>query len=235
MTEEAVASQRARLTEPVIASWVVRQASDSTWARREWKSKHRPMGEENIRPIIRHVLRQSDVATSAFLSSIGDQWTDTSRSGILIAYKKDDVGNALQLHPGIAREIRKQRQTSKDTKLEEALQDLRDARDEAREEGFPEPSDTAIANAERLLKAMYAIAPQRFEIYPTPDGAIAIDAPCGYGRSFVVFCEPTGGALCMLNLDDEHRSARYDATRTLPDGFVREALTELRQAATPDR
>ena len=121
------------------------------------------------------------------------------------------------------------------TKLEEALQDLREARDEAREEGFPEPSDTAIENAERLLKAMYEISPQRFEVYPTPDGDIAIDAPGGYGRSFVMFCEASGGALCMLNLDGEHRSARYDATWTLPDRFVMEALTELRQAVARGR
>ena len=125
--------------------------------------------------------------------------------------------------------------TLAEPRLAEALQDLREARDEAREEGFPEPSDTAIANAERLLQAMYIIVPQRFEVYPTPDGAIAIDAPSGYGRSFIVFCESTGEALCMLNLDGEHRSARYDAIRTLPDDFVREALLELDQAVARDR
>ena len=125
--------------------------------------------------------------------------------------------------------------TRLDTKLEDALHDLREARDEAREEGFPEPSDTATTNAERLLKAMYVIAPQRFEVYPTPDGEMAIDAPGGHGRSFVALCEATGGALCMLNLDGEHRSVRYDSTRTLPDGFVREALTELAEAVTRDR
>jgi len=129
----------------------------------------------------------------------------------------------------------KQGTTHPDTELEDALQDLREARDEAREEGFPEPSDMAIANAERLLKAMYEIYPQRFEVYPTPDGAIVVDAPGGFGRSFVVFCEPTGGALCMLNLDGDHRSAHYDATRTLPDGFVKESLAELRQAVTRAR
>ena len=129
----------------------------------------------------------------------------------------------------------KQGQMLTQPKLQKALQDLREARDEAREEEFPEPSDTAIANAERLLKALYAIAPQRFEVYPTPDGAIAIDAPGGYGRSFIAFCEPTGGALCMLNMDGEHRSARYETMRTLPDGFVREALAELGQAASQDR
>ena len=120
-------------------------------------------------------------------------------------------------------------------RLAEALQDLREARDEAREEEFPEPSDTAIDNAERLLQAMYSIVPQRFEVYPTPDGAIAIDAPSGYGRSFIVFCESSGGALCMVDVHGEHRHARYDSTRSLPDEFIAEALTELADAASRPR
>ena len=160
---------------------------------------------------------------------------DGTQSEVTDKVTAEDTDGAFSGPVSSAQGVCKQGRTRTDTELEDALQDLREARDEAREEGFPEPSDTAIASAERLLRAMYVIAPQRFEIYPTPDGAIAVDAPGGYGRSFVVFCEATGGALCMLNLDDEHRSARYDATRTLPDGFVREALTELGQAVTRNR
>ena len=63
------------------------------------------------------------------------------------------------------------------SELNDALRDLREARDEAREEGLPQPSDTALRNAERLLREMYGISPRRFEVYPTPDGEIAIDAP----------------------------------------------------------
>lgn len=147
----------------------------------------------------------------------------------------ESVDGAFPGLAGVAPGTVEPERTPAETRLAEALQDLREARDEAREEGFPEPSDTVIANAEQLLQDMYVIAPQRFEVYPTPDGAIAIDAPGGFGRSFVVFCEPTGGALCMLHLNDEHRSARYDATRTLPDDFVRQALAELGQAVARDR
>ena len=160
---------------------------------------------------------------------------DGTQSEVTDKVTAEDTDGAFSGPVSSAQGVFKQGRTRIDKELEDALQDLREARDEAREEGFPEPSETAIASAERLLRAMYVIAPQRFEIYPTPDGAIAVDAPGGYGRSFVVFCEATGGALCMLNLDDEHRSARYDATRTLPDGFVREALTELGQAVTRNR
>ena len=79
------------------------------------------------------------------------------------------------------------------SKLNDALHDLREARDEAREEGLPQPSDTALGNAERLLREMYGISPRRFEVYPTPDGEIAIDAPDGQGRSVILLCDSEGG------------------------------------------
>ena len=109
----------------------------------------------------------------------------------------------------------------------DALRDLEGARDEAREEGFPVPSDTALRDARRLLRAMYRILPRRFEVYPMPDGEIAIDVPGGHGRSVILLCEPDGGALCLVNMDGRHRRARYADTHDLPDGFVCEALKDL--------
>ena len=113
--------------------------------------------------------------------------------------------------------------------LREALHDLNEAREEAREEEFPEPSEAALRNARRLLRAMYGISPQRFEVYPTPDGEIAIDAPGDPGRSVLLLCDSDGGALCLVNMDDAYRRARYSSADRLPDGFVREALDELKQ------
>ena len=117
--------------------------------------------------------------------------------------------------------------SSWDVELTEALYDLQNARDEAREEGFPVPTDTALQNSEILLKEMYLISPRRFEVYPTPDGEIAIDAPGGPGRSVLLLCGSEGDALCLVNMSGDHRRARYSTTEALPDGFVREALTEL--------
>ena len=113
--------------------------------------------------------------------------------------------------------------------LYDALYDLQEATDEALEEEFPVPSEIALENAERLLREMYLISPRRFEVYPTPDGEIAIDAPGGYGRSVLLLCDSEGGALCLVNMNGNHRRAHYDTTNTLPDGFVREALIELEQ------
>ena len=113
------------------------------------------------------------------------------------------------------------------SRLRDALSDLDQARDEAREEDFPVPTDTALRNARRLLRAMYNISPRRFEVYPTPDGEIAVDAPGGRGRSVLLLCESSGGALCLVNMKGAHRRARYSDASMLPDGFVREALDEL--------
>lgn len=113
--------------------------------------------------------------------------------------------------------------------LRDALNDLDEAATEAREEEFPVPSDLALANARRLLLAMYKLSPRRFEVYPTPDGEIAIHAPGARGRSVLLLCDSDGGALCLVNMDGKHRRARYSDTDSLPDGFVREALDEVAQ------
>ncbi len=93
------------------------------------------------------------------------------------------------------------------------------------------PSGLAVVNAERLLHEMYAIAPQRFEVYPTPDAEIAIRA-LAPGRSVIVLCAPDGGAQCLVNLSSGRRRKRYQATDILPDGFLEEALLDLKAEST---
>lgn len=63
--------------------------------------------------------------------------------------------------------------------LSDALCDMRGISDEARDEGFPLPSGSALEDADRLLRNLYTISPRRYEVYPTRDGEIAIDAPSG--------------------------------------------------------
>lgn len=113
--------------------------------------------------------------------------------------------------------------------LRAALQDLDSVEQEALEEGFPLPSKMALGNARRLLRAMYSISGRRFEVYPTPDGEVAIDAPGETGRSVLLLCDSKGGALFLVNMNGKHRRARYSDSSLLPDGFVREALAELKQ------
>ena len=114
-------------------------------------------------------------------------------------------------------------------RLADALRDLGEVKDEASEEGFPTPADVAYENANRLLKEMCPLSQRRFEIYPMPDGEIAIDASDGQGSSVLLLCDSDGGALLLVNMGGKHRRARYSSADALPDGFVREALAELEQ------
>ena len=118
--------------------------------------------------------------------------------------------------------------SGKDIKLADALSDLMTSPDEAREEGLPVPSDKALQNGEHVLREMYRIWPRRFEVYPMQEGEIAIDAPSGKGRSVMVLCDSQGGALCLVNLGGGHRRAHYSDARMLPDGFLREAISDMR-------
>ena len=111
--------------------------------------------------------------------------------------------------------------------LAAAQQELAEAAAEAQEEGYPIPSELAFANARRLLPAISRLSPRPMSVYPTPDGEICIDLFGGFGRSVLLLCESGGGALCLVSLDLEQRRAHYDTIRTLPDGFVREALAEM--------
>ena len=99
--------------------------------------------------------------------------------------------------------------------------------DEAQEEGYEIPGHQALDNARRILPAMHVISPRWFDIYPIPEGTIAIEASGGVGRSVIVLCESDGGALCLVTLGEKHRRARYPTAQGLPDGFIREALLEL--------
>ena len=78
--------------------------------------------------------------------------------------------------------------------LSDMLDDLKGTSEEAREEGYPIPSQVAMANAQRLLSEMHQILPRRFEVYPTPDGEVAIDAATGRGSSVIMLCDSQGGA-----------------------------------------
>lgn len=111
--------------------------------------------------------------------------------------------------------------------LSDALADLQDAAEYAHEEGFPIPSKSAIDNAERLLREIHKVSSLHLEVYPTPDGEIAIHVPNGRGRSVVLLCGSGGGVLCIANLESGHRRKSYSKAGALPDKFLRQALIDL--------
>lgn len=116
-----------------------------------------------------------------------------------------------------------------DADLTAALSELERVVDEAREDGLEPPSREALQNADRLVRSIFALHPCRFEVYPTEDAEVALSVPGGHRRSVLLLCDSNGGALCSVNLNGQHRRAVYDSAEILPDGFVREALAELRK------
>lgn len=126
------------------------------------------------------------------------------------------------------RAVEKHRGSASRSDLDEALSDLAQAGDEAREDGFEPPPELAILNADRVLRDMYAHRPCRFDVYPTPDREVAIYAPEDE-RSVLVLCGPDGSVRCSVNLNGKHCRAYYDPAFAgdLPAGFLRDALAAL--------
>ena len=114
-----------------------------------------------------------------------------------------------------------------DSELQDALADVDGSPDEAREEGYPIPARTAVEQARRVVRFMHGLLSRRIEAYPTPDAEIAIVAPGGPGRSVMVLLDSHAGALVTVNLNGNHRRARYSQADDLPDAFLQEALADL--------
>ncbi len=115
---------------------------------------------------------------------------------------------------------------SDSNELGEALHDLRSSIEEAQEEEFPIPSGIAMENAEQFIRDMYALSPRRLEVYPTPDGEIAVVAPSP-GRSVMILCDSDGGGLLMAHLGGGNWRARYSNARDIPPFLVRRAISGL--------
>ena len=113
--------------------------------------------------------------------------------------------------------------------LAQALDELDQVVDEAQSEGYEIPSSIAIANAESIIKCIYDNLLHPLQVYPMPDGEVAIDITNGKGSSVLLLCNSDGGALCLVNIDGNQRRAHYSTSDALPDGFISEALDELQQ------
>ena len=115
--------------------------------------------------------------------------------------------------------------------FKDALKDLDEAHEEAREEGHSPPAELAVRNARRLLRHMYELRPCRYEVYPTRDREMCIYVPEG-GRSVLVTCDPDGGVHCSTSLEQGHSRTYYDRDYAAdpPPGFLQEALVALDDA-----
>ena len=121
--------------------------------------------------------------------------------------------------------------------IAEALRDLDELIAEADEEGIAPPSASAMADAKRILRAIYDIVSAKLNVESLqrkyvmdlfPEGIIAVVVPGGFNRSVMVLCELDGSVLCSVNMNGTHRRQRYiDTDQLLEDGFLSQALREL--------
>ena len=108
--------------------------------------------------------------------------------------------------------------------LADALTDLNEIVVESEEKGFEVPSESACQLAEQLLRTMYAISPRRFEIYPMPNGEIAIDGHDSQRRRIIVFCGASGGIRCLTNADGKRDSYSDSSPHGMMGSFIQGAL-----------
>ncbi len=101
--------------------------------------------------------------------------------------------------------------------------------DEAQSEGYQIPSTAAIVNAKRIIKCIYDNLSHPFQVYPMPDGEVAVDVTNDDGNSVLILSCSDGGTLCFVNINGNQRIARYSNSDALPDCFMHEALEELHQ------
>lgn len=153
-------------------------------------------------------------------SRLGGHFTSQSVEGFPIALADTFVG-IEQFGDDVREEVLPDQ-------LANALRELDELNDEAKEEGIEPPSESAMTDAKRVLRAIYDILPRDYVMDFFPEGVIAIIVPGGFKRSVMVLCESDGGALCSVNMNGKHRRKRYLRTdQLLLDSFLREALREL--------
>ncbi len=114
-------------------------------------------------------------------------------------------------------------------RLVQALDEIDRVADEARSEGYQIPGTAAIDNAKRIIKCIYDNLSHPFQVYPMPDGEVAVDVTNDDGNSVLILSCSDGGTLCFVNINGNQRRARYSNSDALPDCFMHEALEELHQ------
>lgn len=118
-------------------------------------------------------------------------------------------------------------ETGFNTHLNEALQELDSVDRHLEENALPLPSAEARSNARTLIPRLCRLYHHGFAVYPLFDGEIAIEATVASRHSVLFSCEPDGSVLCLVNIRQRRRRAKYHDASELPDRFICDALTEL--------
>jgi hypothetical protein len=117
--------------------------------------------------------------------------------------------------------------------LDDALADLAECADEAREEGYPEPAAKALAAAEAILKRIARLPARlpRPNVYPTADQEIDLFFRRGdVGAAVLVLVEPDGSVACFSNVCGLRR-ARHEEINDLMIETIELELRRLSRLA----
>lgn len=118
---------------------------------------------------------------------------------------------------------------------QDILDELTTVQDEAREDGYPVPSEELVADVQEFLVQLYQIAPLSYTIYPMERGEIAIDARAESIGSVVLLCHEKD-TWCAASLHNKSCRAWTRDRNNPPEPFkrfVRSALATL--ASSDDR
>lgn len=108
----------------------------------------------------------------------------------------------------------------------EVLDELAAVQDEAREEGYPVPSNALVEDVRDLLDKLCRVAPLSYTVYPMEKGEIAIDARNEPAGGVVLLCHERE-TWCIVSIGDSPCRAWFRDRDRLPEAFITSALTTL--------
>lgn len=98
--------------------------------------------------------------------------------------------------------------------------------EEAAEEGYPVPTSSLVQKARIVHTLMLSVINDHYDIYPMPDGEVAVDAQ-HKENSVIVLCEPHGRFLCLVNIEGRSRRRRFSKYSDPCIGYIRAAVREM--------
>lgn len=99
--------------------------------------------------------------------------------------------------------------------------------EESAEADHDAPPESVIREARRIVRGMLRCWARDYDVYPMDERRVAVEVDGGFGKRMLLVCEDGGSAFCVATVNRVSRRARYDDSRTLPDGFVWDALRDM--------